>query len=76
MKKILKKHKKLNIDFYLYDSLLFFVISIVQQQLKDGKKESQKFIFIFETAKQMFIIAGKTSFGEREREKEKRQKNI
>lgn len=56
MERIFKRHKKLKIDFYLYDSFFFCFFDWATTAVR---RESHEIHFHFETAKQMFIIAGK-----------------
>lgn len=57
MERIFKRHKKLKIDFYLYDSFFFCLLDWATTAAR--RRESHEIHFHFETAKQMFIIAGK-----------------
>ena len=69
-KKILKKHKKLNIDFYLYDSFLFSLLSrLYNNSLKMAKKSRRNSFSFSRQQNRCLLLREKTSFGEWERER-------
>lgn len=58
MKKILKKHKKLNIDFYLYGFVFFSSLNRVTTK-KKGKKRVVENSFSFQDSKTDVYYCGK-----------------
>lgn len=69
MKKILKKHKKLNIDFYLYDSFLFLPSKLYNNNvgaLRRQKKSHSKFILIRDSKTDVYYCGKNITWRERD----------